>query len=145
MRVVIVDDSAKIRNDLKMLVGRLGWEVVGEGETGIEAIELVEKLKPDLLTLDIIMPEMDGIECYRQLRQKKASCKCIIVSVLASEPRVLQAFEKEIYTTHFLKKPIVERDFRDRVEEILKMEPFPRPPVEISETAPSDVSTSQVQ
>ncbi len=127
MRVVIVDDSVKIRAELRQIITRQGWEVVGEGDSGIDALELVKNLKPDLLTLDIIMPEMDGIECYRKLRALGTTTRCLLISVLASEPRVIQAFEREIYPSHFLRKPVNERDFKEKVEELFKQEPLCMP------------------
>src|SRR6478736_5423474 len=97
MRAIIVDDSPRVRADLKQMLNRLGWTVVGEGENGIEALELARNLQPDFITLDIIMPEMDGIECYRHLRQLANPPRCVLISVLAAEPRVLTAYEGEIY------------------------------------------------
>jgi two-component system, chemotaxis family, chemotaxis protein CheY len=128
MRAVIIDDSARVRSELRQQLSRLGWSVVGEGSNGLEALELVRDLKPDLVTLDIIMPEMDGIECYRLLRKVEQPPRCLLISVLASEPRVLAAFERDIYPTHFLKKPVIEKDLRERLDLILGMPPMPVPP-----------------
>jgi two-component system chemotaxis response regulator CheY len=89
-------------------------------------------LQPDLLTLDVIMPEMDGIECYRKLRTMNLKTRCILISVLAAEPRVIEAFQTEIYATHFLKKPISEKDFRDRVDGVFNLRPFPLPAVTVA-------------
>src|SRR6478752_9429720 len=96
MRALIVDDSPKVRSELRLLLSRMGWNIVGEAENGIEALELTEELKPDLVTLDIIMPEMDGIECYRELRRLSHSPRCLLISVLAAEPRVVAAYGHEI-------------------------------------------------
>ena len=67
MRVVIADDSGKVRGELRQMMTRYGWQIVGEAENGLEALDLVQRLKPDLLTLDIVMSEMDGIECMTLL------------------------------------------------------------------------------
>lgn len=127
MRAVIVDDSLRIRSDLRQILSRLGWTVVGEGSNGIEGLELVKELKPDLVTLDIIMPEMDGIECYRNLRKLQNPPRCLIISVLAIEPRVMAAYEREILASHFLKKPVHEKELRERLEMLMSMPPLPMP------------------
>lgn len=128
MRAVIIDDSSRIRSELRQSLTRLGWTVVGEGSNGIEALELAEKHKPDLMTLDIIMPEMDGIECYRNLRKLKQPPRCLIISVLAIEPRVMAAYEREILPSHFLKKPVQDKELRDRIEALMSLPPLPLPP-----------------
>jgi two-component system chemotaxis response regulator CheY len=91
MRALIVDDSPRVRSELRQLLGRLGWNIVGEAVNGVEALEMAEELKPDLVTLDIIMPEMDGIECYRELRKLSQPPRCLLISVLAAESRVVAA------------------------------------------------------
>lgn len=128
MRAVIIDDSSQMRTELRQLLTRLGWQIVGEGENGMEALELVRTVRPDLMTLDIIMPEMDGIECYRHLRQMENPPRCLLISVLASEPRVLSAYETEIYPSHFMKKPVTERELKDKIEQVMKLPPLPLPP-----------------
>lgn len=127
MRAVVVDDSVKVRSDLRQMLSKLGWTVVGEGRNGIEGLELVKELRPDLVTLDIIMPEMDGIECYRNLRKLSSPPRCLIISVLAVEPRVMAAYEREILPSHFLKKPVHEKELKDRLEELMAMPPLPMP------------------
>ena len=107
---------------------------MGEGETGIEALDLVKQHRPDLVTLDIIMPEMDGIECYRKMRLLGGQTRCLLVSVLASEPRVVQAYEHEIFPSHFLKKPVNEKEFKERVEDLFKQDPLPVPTRKLEST-----------
>lgn len=128
MRAVIIDDSPRIRAELRQTLTRLGWTVVAEGSNGIEALELAEEHKPDLMTLDIIMPEMDGIECYRNLRKMRQPPRCLIISVLAIEPRVMAAYEREILPAHFLKKPVQEKELRDRIEALMSLPALPLPP-----------------
>ena len=128
MRAIIIDDSPRIRSELRQTLSRLGWTVVAEGANGIEALELAEQHKPDLMTLDIIMPEMDGIECYRNLRRLEQPPRCLIISVLAIEPRVMAAYEREILPSHFLKKPVQEKELRDRLEMLMSMPALPLPP-----------------
>lgn len=133
MRAIVVDDSPSMRSLIKAQLSRLGYSVVGEGENGVEAIELVRSLKPDLMTLDIIMPEMDGIECYRHVRQMEHPPHTLLVSVLAVEPRIIKAYEGEIYSSHFLKKPFTDKDFKEKVELVMSTGAMPYPQVEKSQ------------
>ncbi|MBC7531242.1 MAG: response regulator [Oligoflexus sp.] len=127
MRAIVIDDSPTMRAMIKNHLNKLGWTVVGEGENGVEALELVRTLRPDFMTLDIIMPEMDGIECYRHVRQLEQPPRCLIISVLASEPRVIAAYEGEIFSTHFLKKPYSEKELKERIDLVLSTDPMPFP------------------
>lgn len=127
MRAIVIDDSPTMRTMIKNHLNKLGWTVVGEGENGVEALELVRTLKPDLMTLDIIMPEMDGIECYRHARQLEDRPHTLIVSVLAGEPRIITAYESEIFASHFLKKPFSEKEFREKIELVMNTDPMPFP------------------
>lgn len=67
MRVVIVDDESLIRMDLKDILQSLGHEVVGEGTNGVESLHLARTLRPDVVLMDVKMPELDGIEAARQI------------------------------------------------------------------------------
>src|SRR5437667_5734472 len=71
LRVVIADDESIIRMDLKELLRKMGHDVIGEASDGRMAVELARKLKPDLIILDIKMPEMDGIDAAQMLSQEK--------------------------------------------------------------------------
>lgn len=127
MRALVVDDSPGMRTMIKGHLSRLGWTVVGEAENGVEALEMVRSLNPDLMTLDIIMPEMDGIECYRQIRQLASPPRTLIISVLAAEPRIISAYEAEIVSTHFLKKPFSEKELKDKIEHVMANAAMPIP------------------
>lgn len=143
MRAIVVDDSPTMRNLIKGHLNRLGWTVVGEAENGVEALELLRDKQPDLMTLDIIMPEMDGIETYRHARQLDVPPHCLIVSVLAGEPRIISAYESEIVASHFLKKPFSERDFKEKVELVMSAGAMPYPvlPAIAGEGAPAAAPT----
>lgn len=141
MRAVVIDDSPTMRAMIKASLSKLGWTIVGEGENGVEGLEMARSLRPDLMTLDIIMPEMDGIECYRHLRQLESPPKVLLVSVLAAEPRVIQAYEQEIVTSHFLKKPYTDKEFKDKIEHVMATGAMPFPVLKSLEEAPPPTDT----
>src|SRR4051794_34983951 len=84
LRVVVADDSSAIRDSLSSLISRLpGVEIVGLATTGLEAVELVHKLNPDVITLDIRMPEMNGISVLEAFKKKQLETTIIILTGLA--------------------------------------------------------------
>jgi len=71
VRILLVDDHPIVRQGLRTLLeGRPGWEVVGEASDGLEALEKVERLQPDVVVIDITMPRMNGLEACRLIQQK---------------------------------------------------------------------------
>lgn len=89
--VLIVDDAAFIRIQLKQMLERNGFEVVGEAENGKEALEKIIALKPDIITLDITMPEMDGLECMKEISKLDVKSAVIMVSAMGQESYVQRA------------------------------------------------------
>jgi len=72
VRILLVDDHPIVRQGLRTLLqGRQDWEVVGEASDGIEAVEKVESLQPDVVVLDVTMPRMNGLEACRLIQQKR--------------------------------------------------------------------------
>ena len=85
-RVLIVDDSAKLREGLTNLCQlQSEVEVVGTARDGVEALEAIRNLKPDVVTLDIRMPGMSGIEVLRAIRRDRLGCTPIVLSGMADE------------------------------------------------------------
>ncbi|HVI08415.1 MAG TPA: response regulator transcription factor [Candidatus Binatia bacterium] len=71
VRILLVDDHPIVRQGLRTLLeGRTGWEVVGEASDGLEALDKVESLKPDVVVLDVTMPRMNGLEACRHIQQR---------------------------------------------------------------------------
>ena len=92
--IALVDDHLIVRDGMKYLLEEeKNIEIVGEGENGLEAIELVNKVKPDILLIDIRMPEMNGIDAVRIINEKETNTKCIILSMHDSEEYILQSIE----------------------------------------------------
>jgi DNA-binding NarL/FixJ family response regulator len=91
LRVVIADDHPFYRQGLARLLGQSGVEVVGEASNGWAAIELVERLAPDVAVVDLNMPGMSGVEVTRRLNERMPASKVLVVSVSAQEDDVTEA------------------------------------------------------
>lgn len=113
-RFLVVDDSVATRKRLGAFLKKLGHEVVGEAADGIEALEQYNKLKPDVVTMDIQMPEMDGLEATRKLMEENTDTPVIIISAHGQEHTVLQAIEAG--AKFFINKPFDE----EKIQEVLK-------------------------
>jgi len=89
--VLIVDDAAFIRAQLKQLLTQNDFYVVGEAENGKVALKMIQEFKPDIVTLDITMPEMDGIECMTEIKKLNYMPTVIMVSSMGQETFVQKA------------------------------------------------------
>lgn len=90
-KVLIVDDAAFIRAQMKQLLMQNGYDVVGEAENGKEALEKIRTLSPDIVTLDITMPEMNGIECMAEISKMNNKPSVIMVSAMGQESYIREA------------------------------------------------------
>jgi DNA-binding NarL/FixJ family response regulator len=93
IRIGLVDDHTLVREGLKTLLkSEPTFEVVGEASEGFQAVEMVEKLKPDVLLLDLRIPKLHGVEVLRQLRDQDHT-RILVVSMLSDEPYILEALK----------------------------------------------------
>ncbi len=116
LRCLIVDDEMPARQELLyILSGIEGVEVAGEASHGIEALELIKKLRPDIVFLDIQMPQMSGIDVARKLLHE--DYKPIIIFVTAYDQFAIEAFE--VNAIDYLLKPISEERLEKRLENII--------------------------
>ncbi|RLL45327.1 response regulator [Oceanobacillus piezotolerans] len=92
-RILIVDDAAFMRMMIKDILTKNGYEVVGEAQDGQEAVDKYNDLKPDLVTMDITMPEMDGITALKQIRQVNPDAKIIMCSAMGQQAMVIDAIQ----------------------------------------------------
>jgi two-component system, chemotaxis family, chemotaxis protein CheY len=92
-RVLVVDDAAFMRKMVSDALAKGGHEVVGEAGNGLEAISQFQALKPDLMTLDITMPEKDGLAALADIMAADPSAKVVMCSALGQESKVLEAIK----------------------------------------------------
>lgn len=90
-RILIVDDAKFMRHMLKKVLLEAGFEVAGEATNGAEAVTLYPTLKPDLVTLDVVMPELNGLEALHQIRKIDANAKVVMVSAIDQRDSLLEA------------------------------------------------------
>jgi two-component system chemotaxis response regulator CheY len=93
IKVLFVDDSAFMRGILKGIILKDPYVLAGEAENGKVGVEKYEALKPDLVTMDIVMPEMDGIEAVRKIREKYPEARIIMVSAMGQQSMVIEAIQ----------------------------------------------------
>lgn len=113
-RILIVDDAAFMRMMIKDILEKNGYEVVGEAQDGAQAVEKFKELRPDLVTMDITMPEMDGIAALKKIREIDANAKVIMCSAMGQQAMVIDAIKAG--AKDFIVKPFQ----ADRVIEAVK-------------------------
>ena len=113
-RILIVDDAAFMRMMIRDILTKNGYEVVGEAQDGAQAVERYKELKPDLVTMDITMPEMDGIQALKEIKKIDAGAKVIMCSAMGQQAMVIDAIQAG--AKDFIVKPFQ----ADRVIEAIK-------------------------
>lgn len=113
-RVLIVDDATFMRMMVKDILEKNGYEVIGEANNGIKAVEIYKTEKPDIVTMDITMPEMDGIEAVKQIKAFDPSAKIVMCSAMGQQSMVMDAIKAG--AKDFIVKPFQ----ADRVLEAIK-------------------------
>ena len=100
---LVADDSLFARKNIGKIVSRMGGRTIGEATNGIEAIRLYDRFRPDLVLLDVTMPELDGIEALRKIMENDSGAKVIIVSSLGHEEMMWKALR--LGARHLITKP----------------------------------------
>jgi two-component system chemotaxis response regulator CheY len=118
LRLMIVDDSNVIRSRIARIAGadRLNARIVGLARNGVEAVRLCAQHQPDLVTLDLTMPEMDGIDCVEQLVQIKPDIRVLVVSALSDKATALEAIKRG--ANGFLFKPFTDEQLVHALKEL---------------------------
>ncbi|GAE37344.1 response regulator [Halalkalibacter akibai] len=112
--VLIVDDAAFMRMMIKDILSKNGFEIAGEAANGAEAVEKFKEVNPDLVTMDITMPEMDGIQALKEIKQIDSGAKVIMCSAMGQQSMVIDAIQSG--AKDFIVKPFQ----ADRVLEAIK-------------------------
>lgn len=116
LNILVVDDSLIMRRNITKIIESLGHRVVGEAKDGLEAITLYMRLKPDLVTMDITMPEMDGIDAVKELKKIDKDTKVIMVTSHGQEDMVITAIRAG--ASGYLLKPINIMKLRDSIRKV---------------------------
>lgn len=113
-KILIVDDAAFMRMMIKDILEKNGFQVVGEANNGIKAVELYKKERPDVVTMDITMPDMDGIDAVKEIKAFDPAAKIIMCSAMGQQTMVMDAIKAG--ARDFIVKPFQP----DRVLEAIK-------------------------
>ncbi|MDG5787410.1 response regulator [Evansella sp. AB-P1] len=118
-KVIITDDAAFMRMTLRNIITNAGFEVVAEAVNGIEAVKLYEKHRPDLVTMDITMPEMSGIDALIEIKKIDPEAKVIMCSAVGQQTKVIDAIQYG--AADFILKPFDESRIIETIEKTLNI------------------------
>jgi two-component system chemotaxis response regulator CheY len=116
-RVLVCDDAIFMRTMISDILSGAGYEVVGEAETGVQAIERYRALRPDLVTMDIVMPDMGGIEAVREIVKGDADAKILMCSAMGQQALVVEAIQAG--AKDFIVKPFQPSRVLEAVQRVL--------------------------
>jgi two-component system chemotaxis response regulator CheY len=116
-RILLVDDSAFMRMFLKSILSEDGHEIVGEANNGVDAFETFKKVKPDLTLMDITMPEMDGIQAVKKIREFEQSARIVMVSAMGQEFFIKEALRAG--ACDFIVKPFKKEKVKEVTNRVL--------------------------
>ncbi|WP_420578223.1 response regulator [Ekhidna sp.] len=117
-RLLIVDDSSVMRRTIEKNLADYDLEIIGQASNGVEAVQMVMDHKPDVVTLDITMPEMDGIACLEEIMKINPATKVMIITALADKLTGLIALDKG--ARGFMYKPVNSDDLARAFDKLLK-------------------------
>ena len=117
-KLMIVDDSNIMRRRIERSQQFEELELVGTASNGVEAIEMFRKMDPDVVTMDLTMPQMDGIECIENIVKIKPAVRILVISALADKATAVEAMEKG--ANGFLNKPFTDRQLNEAFAELIR-------------------------
>jgi two-component system chemotaxis response regulator CheY len=115
-RVLIIDDSSYMRAIIKLTLKKAGLNIVGEAADGKQAIEMAMRLKPDLITLDNVLPDMFGIEILQILKKNELKSDIIVVSAVKTESIIKKV--KKMGAADYISKPFEPQELIDAINNI---------------------------
>jgi two-component system chemotaxis response regulator CheY len=116
-RVLVCDDAIFMRTMISDILSGAGYEVVGEAETGLQAIERYKELRPDLVTMDIVMPDMGGIDAVREIVKDDPNAKILMCSAMGQQALVVEAIQAG--AKDFVVKPFQPSRVLEAVQRVL--------------------------
>ncbi len=116
-RVLVVDDAAFMRMMIKEILEKNGYDVVGEAENGIRAVEKHKELEPDLVIMDITMPEMDGIQAVKDILKTNEDSKIIMCSAMGQQAMVIESIQAG--AKDFIVKPFQSERVLEAVKKVI--------------------------
>src|SRR6202140_638007 len=123
LRILIADDHDLMRRGVRtLLLSHAGWEICGEAKTGREAVTKAELLKPDIVVLDISMPDLNGVEAARRIRKSSASTEILILSMHYSDQLIREIVDAGVRC--YIVKSDSDRDLIIAVETLARHKPF---------------------
>ena len=117
-RILIVDDAAFMRMMIKDILTKNDYEVVGEAENGLKAIEKYKELTPDLVLMDITMPELDGIQAVKKIKEHDPAAKVIMCSAMGQQAMVIESIQAG--AKDFIVKPFQAERVVEAIQKVLK-------------------------
>jgi len=117
-KLMIVDDSNVIRRLIERCLAGEAVEVVAMAGNGVEALEHFRNWRPELVTMDITMPEMDGLTCVEEILAVDPDARILIISALADKPTAIEALKRG--AVGFLTKPFTDQEFATAFAELLE-------------------------
>jgi two-component system chemotaxis response regulator CheY len=117
-RILIVDDAAFMRMMIKDILSKNGYEVVGEAENGARALEKYKETLPDLVIMDITMPEVDGIQAVKNIKSIDGNAKIIMCSAMGQQAMVIESIQAG--AKDFIVKPFQADRVVDAVKRIIE-------------------------
>ncbi|MCL2008950.1 MAG: response regulator [Synergistaceae bacterium] len=116
-KVLIVDDAAFMRMMLKDILQKNDYEIVGEAENGKLAVAAYQKYQPDIVTMDITMPEMNGIDAVKAIKTLDPGAKIVMVSAMGQQPMVIEAIQAG--ANDFIVKPFQPERVVEAISKVL--------------------------
>jgi len=115
--VLICDDAIFMRTMIGDILTQAGFQIVGEAETGLQAVEKYRQLKPDLVTMDIVMPDMGGIDAVREIVKEDPGAKVLMCSAMGQQALVIEAIQAG--ARDFVVKPFQPSRVLEAVQRVL--------------------------
>ena len=115
--ILVCDDAAFMRMMIKDILTKNGYNVVGEAENGLKAVEKYNETKPDLVLMDITMPEMDGIQAVKKIKEMDPNAKIVMCSAMGQQAMVIEAIQSG--AKDFIVKPFQAERVLEEVKKVV--------------------------